>query len=97
MLKFRLEVALKRAKQLLDINKINQKNNYDRNTLDWNFKIGDLVFLKNEFVHKFDNQYKRPHKINQLDLRNNVTIVDKITNKEQIIHKYRLKLYNKNV
>ena len=29
--KFRLEVAVKRAKQLLDRNKIYQKNNYDMN------------------------------------------------------------------
>ena len=46
---------------------------------------------------KLDNQYKGPHKIKKLDLRTNVTIVDKITNKKQIVHKNRLKLYNKNV
>ena len=98
--KFRLEVALRRAKQLLDINKINQKNNYDKNTLDCNFRIGisqKLVFLKNKIGLKLDNQHKRPYNIKKLDLRNNVAIVDKITNKEQIVHKNRLKLYKKNV
>ena len=94
--KFGLEVAHIRAKQLLVINKINQKNNYDRNILDCNFRIGDLlvVFLKNEPGQKLYNQYKCPYKINRLDLSNNVIIEDKITNKEQIVHKNRLKLYN---
>ena len=84
--KFRLEVTLKRAKQLLNINKINQKNNYDRN-----------IFLKNETGLKLDNQYKGPYKIKKLDLRNNVAVVDKIANNEQTVNKNRLKLCNKSV
>ena len=88
--KFRLEVALKRPKELLDINKINQKNNYDRNILGCNFRLEDLVFLKSETGNKLDNQYKGPYKIKKLDLRNNITIVDKITNKDPVVHKSRL-------
>ena len=60
---------------------------YDRNILDCNFRIGYLVRLKNETGPKFDNKYKGSYQIKKLNLRNNVTIVDKITNKEQIVHK----------
>ena len=93
--KFRLEIALKRAKLLLDTNKIKQKNNYDKDILDYNFKIGDLVLLRNDIGHKLEESYKGPYKIKNIDLRNNVTIVDKKNNKEQVVHKNRLKLYNK--
>ena len=92
--KFRLEVAYKRAQQLLDRNKLKQKLNYDRDIIDYNFRIGDLVLLKNEAGHKLETQYKGPYKIKKIDLRNNVTIFDKKTNKTQIAHKNRLKLYN---
>ena len=91
--KFRLEVAHKRAQQLLDRNKLRQKINYDKNTVDCNFNIGDLVLLSNETGHKLEEKYKGPFKIKNILLRNNIEIIDINTNKEQLVHKNRLKIY----
>lgn len=91
--KYRLEIALKRAQLLLNKHKEKQKENYDRNTLDYNFTIGDLVLLKNESGHKLDKKYIGPYKIKNILLRENVNIIDPKTNKEQIVHKNRLKIY----
>ena len=56
--KYRLEIALKAAKQLLEVNQMKQKNNYDKDLLDYNFKIGALVLLKNDNGHKLEQSYK---------------------------------------
>lgn len=92
-IKFRLEVAHNRARQLLDKHKLRQKLAYDKNTLDYKFNIGDLVLLKNEAGHKLDTAYKGPFKIKNLLVRDNVNIIDIKTSKEQIVHKNRLKIY----
>ena len=89
--KFRLEVANKRAQLLLNKHKQNQKLVYDRNSIDISLKAGDLVLLKNETGHKLEQQYKGPFTIKKILLRNNVQKIDNRTNKEQIVHKNRLK------
>ena len=92
--RYRLEIAHKRAKEQIDRYKEKQKLFYDKTALDYKFKIGDLVLVKNEVGHKLDRQYKGPFEIINIDLRNNVTLVDKKTNKEQIVHKNRLKIFS---
>ena len=57
--KIRLELALKRAKQLLDINKLNQKNNYDRNILD----LRNNVTMVDEIADKKQIEYKNKLKL----------------------------------
>ena len=76
--KFMLEIALKRAKQSLDVNKITQKNKYNKYSLDYKFKVGQFFFLMTMDISQ-----------------NNHINVDKKSNKEQIVHKNIIKLYNK--
>jgi len=58
--KFRLEQAFKRARLMLECHKKKQKIRYDKNTLDFDLRIGDQVLLKNETGHKLDFKYTGP-------------------------------------
>ena len=46
-----------------------------------------LVLFRNNIGHKLEESCKVPYKIKNIYLRNNVTIVDKENNKEQVVHK----------
>lgn len=78
---------------MLNKHKEKQKETYDRNSIEYNFTIGDLVLLKNETGHKLDKQYLGPFRIKEILLKENVNIIDIKTNKEQVVHKNRLKIY----
>ena len=92
-IRYRLELAHLRAKELLIKNKNSIKRYYDNNVKELNIDIGDKVILMNEVGHKLDFKYKGPYRIDRIDDNGNVVIVGK-NNKKQTVHKDRLKIYN---
>jgi len=87
--KFRLEQAFKRARLILESNKIKQKCYYDKNCLDFDLKIGDQVLLKNETGHKLEYKYTGPYTVIGIGDNDNIRISN-INKKEQKVHKDRL-------
>ena len=92
-IKFRLEIARNRAKNIIEKYKEKQKIFYDKTTLDIEFKIGDKVLLRNEAGHKLDNKYLGPFSVVRIEDDGNVLILGK-KNKKQVVHRNRLKIYN---
>jgi len=90
--KFRLEQAYKRARVMLDKIKIRNKMHYDKQVLDFKTKIGDKVLLRNETGHKLDPEYIGPFTVVALEENNNI-IIKNNKNKEQKVHKDRLKMF----
>jgi len=82
--KFRVELAHKRAKLMLDNNIIKQKIRYDLET-------GDKALLNNETGHKLDFSYTGPYTITELGARDNITILSS-KHKKKVVHKDRLKI-----
>ena len=91
--KFRLETAYKRARLMLESNKAKQKELYDSKVLDFNLNIGDQVLLKNETGHMLEPVYIGPFEVIGMESNNNITVKNK-KNKEQKVHKDRLKKFN---
>lgn len=89
-LKYRLEVALKDARENLLKNKQNRKTVFDKNMHPVSYKKGDLVLVKNETNSKLDCLYKGPFEVLQ-DKEPNVTIL--VNNKPETVHKNRTKLF----
>lgn len=91
--KYRLEIAYKRARLLLDSAKVKRKEHYDMNTEQLDLNLGDLVLLRNEVGHKLENRYEGPYKV--IEIRDNDNIIIEIKgNRKQKVHKNRLKLFN---
>jgi len=55
--KYRLEIAHKRARTMIEENKKKNKEFYDFMAIDIDISIGDKVSLKNETGHKLDSKY----------------------------------------
>lgn len=91
--KFRLENAYKRARILLESNKVKQKTSYDNKVSDFKLKVGDNVLIRNETGHKLEPTYLGPFEVIRIEENNNIVIRNK-KNKEQKVHKDRLKIYN---
>jgi len=91
--KLRLEIAYRRAKNMLDKAKADRKIKYDRNISNFELKIGDKILLKNETGHKLDNNYLGPYLVSEIGDNDNITIIGN-KNKKQIVHKDRLKIFN---
>nr|AAL90422.1 RH61266p [Drosophila melanogaster] len=92
-IKFRLEIAYKRARLLLEKAKSYRKQLYDKKTSDFQLKIGDKVILRNESGHKLDPVYIGPYTVETIEDRDNIVIRDK-KQKKQKVHKDRLQIYN---
>lgn len=88
-LKFRLQVAHKRAKELLEKTKEKCKSWYDSKVNTQEINVNDMVYLRNESGHKLDSIYKGPYQVIGLDNINNCTI--KINEKNHVVHKNRLR------
>jgi len=86
--KYRLEIAHKRARIMIEENKRKNKEFYDLTTND----IGDKVLLKNETGHKLDSKYTGPYTVESLEENENI-IISNNKNKKQAVHKDRLKTF----
>jgi hypothetical protein len=89
--KFRLQVALSRARHMITKEKELRKIEYDRKINPINLKIGELIYVSNEERSKLEPWYKGPYKIIKI-LDNNNIVIENPKNKEQKkIHKNRIK------
>lgn len=59
--KYRLQVAQKRAHNCIELFKTKYKMDYDRKAKPLNLKVGDRVLLRNENRHKLDKMYLGPY------------------------------------
>ena len=90
--KYRIEVAYKRARVLLEANKNRNKILYDQKVRNIDISVGDQVLLKNETGHKLDPKYTGPYKVTEIGDRDNIVITNN-KNKIQTVHKDRLKIF----
>jgi len=90
--KYRLEVAYKRARIMIEKNKANNKIVYDQKIKNIDISVGDQVLLRNETGHKLDYQYTGPYKVTEIGERSNIIITNN-KNKKQTVHKDRLKMF----
>jgi len=89
--KYRLEVAYKKTRIMIEKNKENNKIVYDQKIKNIDISVGDQVLLRNETGHKLDYQYTGPYKQTEIGKRNNIIITNN-KNKKQTVHKDRLKI-----
>lgn len=89
-LKCRLELSYNRARRMLEKAKADRKLRYDRNTNNFELKIGDKVLLRKETGHKLDKRYEGPYDVVDIGINDNITIKTG-SKKQQIVHKDRLK------
>ena len=88
-LRFKLQIAQKRANELLEKAKNNVKKRYDLKSYPQTIQVNDMVYLRDESSHKLDSVYKGPYQVLEVDEQNNCII--KMKNKKQAIHKNRLR------
>ena len=91
--RFRLEIAYRRVRQMIDRAKFKQKEFYDEKSRGMKLEKGDLVLIRNEAGHKLESKYLGPFKVIDLRLNGNVIIEDN-KKKKQLVHRDRLKIYN---
>jgi len=89
-LKYRLQVAQKRAFDLIETAKLKSKNYYDTNAKPQKIHVNDMVFLKNDGSHKLDSVFRGPYQVLETDELGNCKI--DMHSKKLIVHKNRLKL-----
>lgn len=89
-LKFKLQLAHRRAADYLRKAKQERKISFDRKAKQNTFKAGELVTLSNETRHKFEGHYTGPYQITRVD-ETNCTISN--GQKEITVHKNRLRPY----
>lgn len=93
-LKHRLYAAQQMAKENLQEAKIKSKIQYDKNSREVNYKIGDKVYLEIKvtpkgLATKFRSRYEGPYSVTEIHKGNTVTIKRK--NSEIRVHKDRIK------
>lgn len=93
-LKFKLQLAHKHAKILLENSKIRNKNNYDKSIKPINLNINDKVLIVDETRNKHNPIYKGPYVIELID-ECNVTIFDPKKQKTKLVHKNNIRKYMK--
>ncbi|XP_067620910.1 retrovirus-related Pol polyprotein from transposon 412 isoform X12 [Eurosta solidaginis] len=91
--KFRMQKTHKMAQNLINKNKLQSKNLYDKTARPLIVKIGDRVLLQKEPHHKHEKIYQGPFIITKIN-EPNVTIFDEVKNKEKVVHKNRLSKVN---
>jgi len=89
-LKFRLQIAQKKAAEFIKEAKFNSKNSYDKTTNSQIIQINDMVYIRDESRHKLDSIYVGPYKVLEVDNMGNCKL--DLKNKHSVIHKNRLKL-----
>lgn len=90
--KYRMQLANKRANEFIFKAKQNRKVIYDKLSNKTNFKPGDLVMLSNENRTKFDPWYKGPYSIISIEGVNCVIKDCAETNGKQMnVHKNRVR------
>lgn len=93
--KFRLQLAHRHARDLLEKAKVRNKLNYDVKSNPIKLKKGDVVVLTNDGrKQKHQNSYKGPFEIESVDT-SNVIVKDTKTNKMKEVHKNRVRKINK--
>lgn len=86
IIKYQLEISLKRAKYFIEEEKSKRKNFYDKNiSRPVNVKIGDRVYIKKENRNKFEKFYNGPFEVVEIYKDNNIRI--RVKDKETIVHK----------
>ena len=75
-------------------NKIQRVDKFNKSTQIQQYKIEEFVLLKNETNSKLDNIHLGPHEVIE-DLGPNLNI--KIENKQEIVHKTRIKKFISNL
>jgi len=90
--KYRLEIAHKRARIIIEENKRKNIEFYDLKAKDIDIFMGDKVLLKNEIGHKLDSKYTGPYTVESLEVNENIRISNNKTKKETV-HKDRLKTF----
>lgn len=98
-LKMRLQTAAKIARENLLVAKQIYKEHYDKNIIDYKFKVGDKILLSDETTSKGKSKkltayWKGPYEITTKDSDTNFTI--KIGNKLTRVHSNRLKPFYSN-
>lgn len=91
--RYRLEIAYKRARLMLERAKLKRKTWYDEKSRRMNVISGDLVLLRNEAGHKLDNKYLGPFRVISIGNNGNV-VIENSKMKAQTVHRDRLKLYS---
>lgn len=91
--KFRLQVAQRRAADLLKNSKILRKSQSEKTLNNAKIKINDLVLVRNDAGSKLDKIYVGPFRVIKLDDRNNILISDDNA-KSSWVHRNRLKIFN---
>jgi len=72
--KYRLEIAHKRARIMIEENKRKNKEFYDLTANDIDIYIGNKVLLKNEIGHKLDSKYTGPYTVECSEDNENIII-----------------------
>lgn len=93
-LQLKLNKSFQIAKNNIIQSKIKSKIRYDRSTNEYNFRIGEYAYLKNNATKqgnskKLSPTFLGPYKI--IKINDNETVVLKIKNKFQTYHKNLLK------
>lgn len=92
-LHFKLSRAYQLAQSCIEKSKKKRVNNYNVNTKPLQLAVGDLVWLENNAHHKLGNLRIGPYEVTKINTPN-ATIRDlKSPNKEQTVHKNRLRKY----
>ena len=89
-LKFRLQTAVKEARENLLKGKVERKIQYDKKVNPIKYKPNDQILLKNEVGKKLEKLYSGPYTVVQ-DLETNVEII--IEGKNELVHKNRTKMF----
>lgn len=90
--RFRLQVAHKDARQLIDKMKLRNKLLYDKSAKPIEVNVGEKVKLIVKPYNKYDFVYEGPYTIKSISGLNVEIIDDK--NKTKTVHKDRIRLYN---
>lgn len=92
--KYRLQIALKHAKDLLNKSKLYAKNHYDKKMRPLEIKIGDKVLVRDITCNKTtDPMYKGPFVVSEIK-EFNLILKNENTQKIIEVHKNNVTKYN---
>lgn len=90
--KYRLQMAHNQASKILTKLKMRNKEYYDKNCNPISINISDLVLIEKQPYDKYKQIYTGPYKVQHVN-GSNVVVVDEKTNKKQIVHKDRIRVF----
>lgn len=93
-LQLKLNKSFEIAKQNIDNSKLNSKKYYDKKINNYNFKVGDLVYVLDKsstvgLSKKLSPSFRGPYEV--IKVNSNESVVVKIKNKSVTYHKNLLK------